>query len=374
MKILVTGGAGFIGRWLLRQLPPSVEVVVVDVLEEQVHGPNPVFPAEVLARAQCIQADVRDLDRWTNAAVGADVVVHLASQTGTGQSMYQQSRYIEHNVVGTERLCEGLSALSELPRTVVLASSRAVYGEGAYSDGRHPVFPGPRDAQALAAGRWDPLGSASTPLRPIPTPEHAPLQPSSVYGATKVRQEHLVEAFTRSHRIRHVTFRLQNVYGPFQQLGNPYTGIIGVFANGTLREGQVEVFEDGEMTRDFVFVKDVAGAIVTALAEEHAESHTINIGTGRAVSLRQTVQLIAAALGRHVEVQCSGRYRVGDVRHASADMSAYERVFGPWRPVALPEGLSEYLTWFAAQPAPSSSLKTDSFEEMKHHGVLRGLS
>ena len=370
MKILVTGGAGFIGRWLLRALPQSVEVVVVDVLEEQVHGPAPDFPEEVRARAECIRADVRDLGSWTAAAAGADVVVHLASQTGTGQSMYQSSRYLDHNVTGTERLCEGLAGLRELPRCMILASSRAVYGEGAFFDGRRRVFPEPRSAEALAAGRWELEDDAFSPLQPVPTPEDAPLRPNSVYGMTKVRQEQIVADFSRAHGLRHTTLRLQNVYGPLQQLANPYTGIIGIFANGILREGQVELFEDGLITRDFVSVRDVAAVIATTIADDRAHPLTLNVGTGRPVTLRETVTMMSKTLGRQVEVMCSGRYRFGDVRHACADMSEYELTFGPWHPLSLADGLADYLEWFQTQPAAPPHLRTGSLDEMERHGLL----
>jgi dTDP-L-rhamnose 4-epimerase len=370
MKILVTGGAGFIGRWLLRHLSPTVDVVVVDLLEPQVHGPGAEFPVEVRARAECICADVQDVGKWSAAATGCDVVVHLASQTGTGQSMYQEARYIEHNVEGTKRLCEGLATLPALPRSLILASSRAVYGEGAFLQERQVVFPGPRDAEALAAGRWELENHDRTPLQPTPTPEHAPLQPSSVYGITKVRQEQIIADFSRVHGLRHVTLRLQNVYGPWQQLSNPYTGIIGTFANGILRDGRVELFEDGLMTRDFVSVKDVVATIVTSMADTRPDSLTLNVGTGQPLTLRDTVALMSTAIGRHVDIACRGRYRLGDVRHACADMTAYSRAFGAWKPIALAEGLADYVEWFREQPA-TATLLSGSLAELTQHGVLR---
>lgn len=370
MKLLVTGGAGFIGRWLLCLLPSDVEVVVVDRLEEQVHGPNPDFPTDVRTRATCIRCDVRDVEGWKHAAGGTHVVVHLAALNGTGQSMHQQSRYIEHNVIGTSRLFDVFAQIEPKPRRVTLASSRAVYGEGAFCDGDQIVYPGSRKAAALAQGHWEVENSSGVPLKAVPVREDAPLQPISIYGMTKMWQEQLLSWFAAAHGFEYFVFRMQNVYGPLQSLQNPHTGLMGALISGITREGKVELFEDGQMSRDFVFVGDVARALVTAISHQGQTNCTLNFGSGKSVSLAKLVQILARLTGRNPIVSCGGRYRLGDVRHASADMTAYEAIFGPWQPVTLGVGLAEYVKWFLAQPAASSAALAASVEELATKRVL----
>lgn len=371
MKLLITGGAGFIGRALLRALPPETEVVVVDSLVEDVHGADAAFPDEVARRARCIRCDLRDVDGWRHAVTGTDVVVHLASLTGTGQGMYQQARYREHNVLATSRLCEVLSAMRPRPYRVVLTSSRAVYGEGAFLDGDAVVHPAPRRADALAAGQWEIAGRDGRPLTPAAVAEQAPAQPASVYGLTKLEQERLLSRFATESELDLIVFRLQNVYGPWQQTANPYAGIVGTLVHGVLGAGAVELFEDGEMTRDFVFVDDVVAALLAGVRQAGPVAATFNVGSGHSESLRDVVRLLGDLTGRTPAVAISGRYRVGDIRHARADMRAYELAFGSWRARGLADGLREYLDWYVTQPAASAA-PARALDELQQHGLLRG--
>ncbi len=370
LKILITGGAGFVGRWLMRQLPTNVNVIVVDSLVREVHGENPQFPPDVEARATCIRCDVRDTNGWKEAVAGADVVVHLAALTGTGQSMYQLSRYIEHNVLGTSELCEVLAEMHPKPHRVVLASSRAVCGEGAFRDGKENVYPGPRAAAALKAGRWELENAAGIPISPIPCSETTPLRPASIYGMTKMWQEQLIVQAAEACGVDHLILRLQNVYGPLQELSNPYTGILGALTTGIVRRGRVELFEDGNMTRDFVFVGDVARAFLAGIECPGRLACTLNVGSGRSVTLHSLTELLAELTGRDPMVDCRGRYRVGDVRHASADMSTYESTLGPWRPATLRDGLTDYLNWFMEQPEAGGDALDASLSEMSSRKLL----
>jgi dTDP-L-rhamnose 4-epimerase len=353
MKILITGGAGFIGRWVLQALPEGVEVVVVDSLVEQVHGRAGRFPDDVLQRATCLKCDLRDVEQWRRAATGAETVVHLASLTGTAQSMSQQSRYIEHNILATSALCGVLAGLTTLPRRIILASSRAVYGEGAYLDGDRLVHPGPRRIADLAQGRWDVEAHDGARLTPTPVHEDAPLRPVSFYGLTKLWQEQALSRFARAHGIDLLILRFQNVYGPHQPAA-AHAGIVAALASGIAHERRVELFEDGEMTRDFVHVHDAADAIVEGIGAPRQLDCTLNVGSGTSVSLRDLTRRLAELLGPTPIVECHGRYRQGDVRHAVADMAAFERVFGPRRHLALSDGLAEYVRWFIEQPGASS--------------------
>jgi dTDP-L-rhamnose 4-epimerase len=372
MKILITGGAGFIGKWLVRNLPADTQIVVVDSLDPQVHKAKTEFPKELLTRATCIKADVLHQEAYRDAIEGTDVVVHLASQTGTGQSMYEMSRYIQQNVEGTTRLLEGLSQLKRKPHRIILTSSRAVYGEGAFTDGASILYTKGRRVEDLQAGKWGIYGSDGRELQSLPMQEDLLPQPSSIYGLTKLWQEQLVENYARTNQIDYAIFRLQNVYGPEQELHNPYTGIIGIFTSLITQKGEVELFEDGHMTRDFVFVNDVAIALTKAINYAGSLSQVFNVGSGKATSLLELVKLIAATTGRDLKISYSGRFRVGDIRHAVASMSRYLETFQVWQPTSLQSGLTEYLSWYFQQDPLSSRSLVDSLKEMEEKKLLLG--
>ncbi len=370
MKFLVTGGAGFIGKWLVERLPADAEIVVVDSLDEQVHRTTRDFAPELQARAKCIRADVQDIEQHVEAVEGTDVVIHLASQTGTGQSMYEISRYVQQNANGTAKLLELVSRLEHKPRRMVLSSSRAVYGDGAYTDGTTLYYPKGRRLEDLQKGRWEVYGEDGQPLRSLPMHESHLTQPTSVYGLTKLWQEQLMQNYCESQKIDLVTLRFQNVYGPKQELGNPYTGIIGIFTNAIVQGNPLEIFEDGLVTRDFVYVGDVVDAVVRCALHEAPLSSVINVGTGQAVTLVEVVETIAELVDKVASYTISGRFRVGDIRHAIADMGRYESLFGPWSPTPLKVGLGHYLEWYLGQKPLSYDELQASFREMERTGLL----
>lgn len=372
MKILMTGGAGFIGKWLVRNLPAEAEIIIVDSLDPQVHRTRTEFPDELLSRATCLKADIRYPDAYLEAIEGTDVVVHLASQTGTGQSMYEMSRYIQQNVEGTTRLLEAISQLKQKPHRIVLSSSRAVYGEGAFTDGTSILYSQGRRVEDLQSGRWEVYRDNGQPLSALPMREDYLPQPTSIYGLTKLWQEQLVENYAKTHQLDYVIFRLQNVYGPEQELHNPYTGIIGIFTSLITQKGEVELFEDGEMTRDFVFVNDVAIALRNAIYSAGSLSQILNVGSGQATSLVELVKQIAATAGKDLKINYSGRFRVGDIRHAVADMSRYLTLFQDWQPTSLQAGLTEYWNWYVQQDPLSSRSLIDSLKEMEEKKLLLG--
>jgi len=346
MKVLVTGGAGFISQSLIAALPAAYEVVVVDSLAPEAHDGATDIPAALSARARCICADVADVDAWSAAAAGVDVVVHLAALTGTGQSDRQAPRYLAHNVTATARLCDALAGLSRPPHRVILASSRAVYGEGAYADGDRLIFPGARRDEDLAAGQWE-LTVDGRSLRPVATAEDAPVAPVSVYALTKLLQERLVRACAERLGIDSVMLRLQNVYGPLQGGANPHAGIVAALARGIVQENRVELFEDGDMTRDFIHIDDVVGVFRAAIDRQTTIAQTLNVGTGRRTSLRQLVALLSELAAAPAVVSCHGRFRGGDVRHAAADMGRLAQFAGEWQPRDLAAGLTGYVGWLA---------------------------
>jgi dTDP-L-rhamnose 4-epimerase len=369
MKILVTGGAGFIGQWLVAKLPADTDVVVVDCLDEQVHSGNPEAPP-MPARADFIKADIRDTHLYAGAAEGADAVVHLAAQTGTGQSMYETSRYLQHNVYGTERLLELIGSLKRSVRRIILVSSRAVYGEGSYGDTTDPFAPAGRPVPDLRAGRWAIRGPDGDDLTALPMREDHSTKPTSVYGLTKLRQEELVEHFARSAGLDFLTLRLQNVYGPGQALGNPYAGIVGIFIDAVAHEQTIDLFEDGEITRDFVYVEDIADALVRAICHPEPLRMVLNCGSGIATTLRGLLGQIEVVVGKKPDISCTGTFRIGDVRHAVADMQRYREVFGSWTPTDLDTGLRRYFDWYLSQPQIRRDVVRHALTELEEKGLL----
>lgn len=371
MKVLITGGAGFIGKWIVEKLPISTEVVIVDSLDPQVHKASQIFAPELQKRAICIQADVRDIEAYRDAAEGTDIIIHLVAQTGTGQSMYEMSKYVQHNVDGTAKLLELVSGLKQKPRRIILASSRAIYGEGAFADGSTIYYTKGRRLHQLQQNIWEVCNEQGEPLRPLPMQETQLANPTSVYGFTKLWQEQLIQSYCEHQNIDAVVFRFQNVYGPKQELGNPYTGIIGIFTNSIVQRNQVELFEDGLMSRDFVFVGDVAQAVVQATFHEQPLSSIINIGSGRATTLKALVETVAQLTDKQPTIKISGRFRVGDIRHAVADMHRYESLLGDWNQTSLEQGLRQYLDWYLAQTPPSEASLQASLAEMEQKGLLQ---
>ena len=339
---LVTGGAGFIGSEFLRQAAEGYErVIVVDSLLPQVHAEPPVLPEGVVL----IVGDVADAATWP--AVVDEIrssssldVLHLAAETGTGQSLTEPSRHSLANVVGTTRLTEALDAAQVHPAHVVLASSRAVYGEGAWSFGGDIVYPGQRGAAQLARREWDFPGAEPVAMRADRVAPH----PVSAYGATKLAQEHLLTAWAVAHEVPLTVLRLQNVYGPGQSLTNSYTGILPLFCR-MARDGRaIPLYEDGLVRRDFVHVSDVVSAMRAAFASEHTEVQTLDVGSGR----YQTVHEVAAHIARTYgapEPVVTGEFRHGDVRHAWADTQVTEGALDWHARIGVDDGLDELIAW-----------------------------
>ena len=352
MNVLVTGGAGFIGRHLVKTLlRAGYSVRVLDTLSEQIHGPGAPLPQD-LAGAEFVHGDVRDADCLACALVGVNAVVHLAAETGVGQSMYEVERYVDANARGTACLLQALVG-SPHPVRVVLASSRAVYGEGLYRCRRcGDVSPPPRHASALQRGAWDPLcpvcGGA---IDPLPTHEAAGTEPGSVYAATKLAQEQLCRILGNAYAMSWVILRYFNVYGPEQSLTNPYTGILSTFHARAAHGYAIEVYEDGRESRDFVFIDDVVEATCRALRHTEEQPHglVLNVGSGIPVSIMELARTLVRIGGWDVPVHVTGGYRVGDVRHVFADTQRAKRMLGFAAATPLDEGLRRWLAWAAGR-------------------------
>lgn len=365
-KILITGGAGFIGMAVARELlDRGHRVRILDSLIEQVHGDRGHLAGPGMD-AEMIVGDVRNGAVVTRALQGVDAVVHLAAEVGVGQSMYAVERYTSVNEVGTAVLFEKL--IERPVRRVVTASSMSIYGEGLYRDwdGR-PVENAERRPSAGPAGGWDPLDSWGRPLRPVPTPEWKRPSLSSIYALGKYVQERQTLILTGAYGMEGVCLRLFNVYGPGQALSNPYTGVLAIFAARMLNGQPPWVFEDGEQRRDFVHVSDVARAFAEALTLPEAAGGVFNIGSGENRSVREVAQALAAAMGVAIEPRIAGKSRAGDIRHCFCDTRLAAERLGFRAARDFGEGLAELAEWLAGQPAD------DRGEEARSELETRGL-
>lgn len=346
--VIVTGGAGFIGCAISAALVEAFDrVVVVDNLHPQIHASGE-RPAELAEAAELIVGDVTEAQTWDQvlATVTPDVVIHLAAETGTAQSLNESTRHAHVNVVGTTQLLDGLTRHQKLPRRIVLSSSRAVYGEGAWKkDDGSTFYPGQRTSAILDASQWDFDGARPVAMKAATTFP----APVSVYGGTKLAQEHIIQAWAKSFGIETAILRLQNVYGPGQSLINPYTGIMSLFCRMAMGGKSIPLYEDGAVRRDFILIDDVASAIVAGAVSSTVQDEPIDIGSGEFQTIGTAAELIAKhynAPAPHV----TGQYRQGDVRHAWADVSDAERVLG-WTPqFNLAQGIDLLANWIDAQP------------------------
>jgi len=360
-KVLVTGGMGFIGTALAKRLLGSgFQVAVLDNLSPQIHG---VIPSVDLAGIEgpdftVHRGDVRNPRDFEPLLAEADYLVHLAAETGTAQSMYEISRYNAINSQGTAEILDWMMNHKHKIKKVVLSSSRSIYGEGAYRCATCGIVsPDSRSAEALAARQWEPVcPSCAASLELIPTPEGSRPCPASIYAATKLAQEDLIRIACGASGIPYTILRFQNVYGPGQSLNNPYTGILSIFSTRIRRGLPLSLFEDGQESRDFVHVTDIAQAIALSLTSPLASGHTLNVGAGIPTSVQQVAEMLVKVFRGSSAIGVTAQYRIGDIRHCYADLSETKRVIGFEPKVNLEEGLAGFAAWVQSQPLPEDQL------------------
>jgi dTDP-L-rhamnose 4-epimerase len=366
-RVLVTGGAGFIGRAVAQELlRRGNEVRVLDSLIEQVHGDRE-RPEDLADEAELIVGDIRNKDVVARSLKDMDSVVHLAAEVGVGQSMYAVERYTSVNETGSAVLFEAL--IDRPVRRVVTASSMSIYGEGLYKDADGDlVEDAEREPRTSDSQSWDPLDGRGRPLTPVPTPESKRPSLASIYALGKYVQERQTLIMTEAYGMEGTCLRLFNVYGPGQALSNPYTGVLAIFSSRLLNGQRPLIFEDGEQRRDFVYVGDVARAFADALVHPDAAGEVFNIGSGQDRSVKDIAHSIARALGRNdIEPEISGKARVGDIRHCFCDGSKAADVLGFEAREDFDEGLAELADWVASQTAD------DRVEEARAELEAKGL-
>ncbi|MGE3178191.1 MAG: NAD-dependent epimerase/dehydratase family protein [Vicinamibacterales bacterium] len=368
MHILITGGAGFIGSHLADHLIESGHrVTVLDPLCDQVHGPGQRRPPYLHPDVELLAGDVRDARAVARALDGVEAVYHFAAAVGVGQSMYEIEHYTSTNSLGTAVL---LQALARRPvERLIVASSMSIYGEGRYAGPDGVVYDGvARAVDQLRAGRWEAEDATGAPLRPLPTPETKQPALTSVYALSKYDQERMCLMVGQAYDIPTIALRFFNVYGTRQALSNPYTGVLAIFASRLLNDRAPLIFEDGLQRRDFVSVHDVVQACALALEAPAATGHAINVGSGESHTVREVARLLAALLGKDVQADICGKYRVGDIRHCFADISEARRLLGYAPSVPLEDGLCELAAWLREQTAQ------DRVAEASRELAVRGLT
>lgn len=376
-NILITGGAGFIGSNVaLKLLNKGYEVTVLDSLSKQIHGDNPELTSPLFQsikdKVRFIKGSVTSREDWLQALQNQDAVIHLAAETGTGQSMYEIEKYINTNIGGTALLLDILTNTKHSIKRVLVAESRAIYGEGRYiCENCGEVFPKDRSDTDMANGDFEcHCPKCGRKLQLVGTTESSAIHPSSVYGITKQVQGQLVHLVCPTIGIESVSFRYQNVYGPGQSLTNPYTGILSIFSTRIKNHNPINIFEDGKETRDFVYIDDVADATILGLEVPNANGHVFNIGTGVATDVLTVAKNLCKNYGIDVPITVSGNYRLGDIRHNFADITLAKQILGFSPKWSFEDGIANFCKWVDSQVIHEDKYE-DSIKEMKEKGLYK---
>lgn len=375
-NILITGGAGFIGSNIaLKLLAQGRKVTVLDNLTKQIHGENPEISqlyCSIKDKVNFINGSVTDRKLFEKVLENQDAVIHLAAETGTGQSMYEIEKYCSTNIGGTAILLDILANKKTSVKKVIVAESRAIYGEGKYEcEDCGIVYPIARTEQDMLTGDFRvKCPNCNKPVKLVATDEDSKIHPTSVYGITKQMQGQLVHCVCKAIGISSVSFRYQNVYGPGQSLKNPYTGILSIFSNSLRQNHDINIFEDGTESRDFVYIDDVADATILAIDNEKCAYQAFNVGTGTSVDVVTVANKLKDFYKATSEIKVSGNFRLGDIRHNFADISKAKKILGYEPKFDFEKGLSRFCEWVLTQPIEQDNYKK-SLDEMKEKGLYK---
>jgi dTDP-L-rhamnose 4-epimerase len=374
-NILISGGAGFIGSNLTKKLvSKGYNITILDNLSKQIHGKDQKSELynSIKEISTFILGDVCNEEDWKKSLKGQDAVIHLAAETGTGQSMYEISRYNDVNILGTSHLLDFLANNKNSVKKLIIASSRSIYGEGKYKCENHGVvYPNDRIVSNMMKGKFDLFCDAcGSELNLMPTDENSKIHPSSIYGITKQQQEQMTLLMGKSLGIPAVALRYQNVYGPGQSLSNPYTGILSIFSTRILNGNDIDIYEDGEESRDFVFIDDVVEATILALEKEEANHQIFNVGSGETTSVSQVANSLKKLYDSNVNISIGGSFRLGDIRHNYADLNKIKNLLGFTAKFDFQTGISRFADWVKTQGVKEDKYE-QSLNELKNKGLIK---
>ena len=377
-KILITGGAGFIGSAIVNKLHQlgGYDITVIDSMSEQIHGSdweNSYLYGKIKGKCNFIKASVNDTEVMKEVVPKNEYILHLAAETGTGQSMYRINQYNETNVMGTSNLIQAISLAGKhsMVKKIVLSSSRSVYGEGKYECPKCGVlYPNCRDKEKMLSGDFGfYCSSCGQKLKLLPTTEDSAIKPISLYAYTKYAQEMMLNTMCPAMGLEYTIFRFQNVYGVGQSLKNPYTGILSVFSSLMLENKLVNIFEDGLESRDFVNVQDVADGVILCLDNEQSNGRTINLGSGVNTSVIKIAEILKKHYNSQSEIRISGDFRIGDIAHNKADIERAKEILGYEPKIELDVGLKQFCDWVIGQETDNSKYEY-SLYEMEQAGMF----
>lgn len=374
-NVLITGGAGFIGSSIVCKLHENgCNVVVLDNFSLQIHGnkiENSYLYQKILNKCTIINGDVRRKEDWVKSLAGIEYVIHLAAETGTGQSMYEVNRYNDVNIMGLSNLFDILIKREHKIKKIILSSSRSVYGEGMYYCEHHEiVYPKTRTVEDMMIGDFDVKCPICEKLvEPIKTTEFCNTSPVSLYAFTKLAQEKMLEIMSAAVNIPYTIFRYQNVYGPGQSLSNPYTGILSIFSTQLLKNRTINIYEDGLESRDFVYIDDTVTATINALENPQTDNQVINVGSGEKTSVLQVANTLKRLYNSTSQITVTGDFRKGDIRHNIADIEKLKNIAGFEPSYSFEAGISNFVNWVTQQKNDVDDLET-SLIEMQNTGIL----
>ncbi len=373
-NILITGGAGFIGSRLCERLfEKDYNITVLDNLSPQIHeNDESTLYRKIKGKCKFINGDVRSKKDWQKALKGQEIVVHFASETGTGQSMYELEKYNDVNIKGTSNMLEVLSTSNHSIKKIILSSSRSVYGEGKYKSKNQLIqYPKSRKINDLEKGIFNLLCEyTNEEMMAVPTDEESLINPKSIYALTKYAQEKMILLISQSLTINPVILRYQNVFGPGQSLSNPYTGILSIFSTRILNGNNLDIYEDGLESRDFVYIDDVIDATILAIENERANGEIFNVGSGIPTTVKEVAESLKKLYNSDVNINVSGKFRLGDIRHNYADLSKVESFLGYKPKYDFQEGITKFVKWVKNQEIKEDKYEK-SIQELKEKGLMK---
>ena len=375
MKVLITGGAGFIGSHLVDKLIEKgySEVTIFDNLEEQVHGKLETLPSYINKKAKFIKSSVINYNTFEKAIKESDIIVHLAATVGVAQSMYQVEKYVNTNILGTANLLDILNKSKHKIDKLIIASSNTIYGEGKYFCSKCGItFPPVRSISQLTNHDWEvKCPNCQTILTSVPTDESSVLNPSSIYAFTKQSQEQLSLLIGKTYNIDFTILRFFLVYGSRQSISNPYTGVCNIFATNILNNRSPMIYEDGLQSRDFVNVNDVCQAIILSMEKEEAKGQIFNVGTGIPIKIKEVAELFIKKLNSDLDPLVTQKYRMGDIRHCIADITKIKKFLGFKPSIAFKDGIDDLINWIQREKGKIQDKSQLALNELKEKGLLR---